>query len=222
MTSTAREIARAITAWNADLGQLARSTTPQAIDEAIASYEQALIPMQSRTAAERLPDQQQLAKFIGSIGARIRPDFSEAQAQLWIQGMVDALDHLPARIALQSAREARHIPIEFPGQVLGKILEIAEKHLATHRARIARLKRLRTIAEQSPAIEASPEAKDLASQQELRAMSPELAKLGIAGGWLVEDETGIRWATDDEQAAHTARKADQRRIARARAGKDRA
>ena len=111
-------------------------------------------------------------------------------------------------------RDAKHEPIEFPGQALKVIAAKAEIHLATYRARLARLKRMRKIAETPPAITASPEATQAATAADLESMSPELRKLGIAGGWLVEDQHGIRWASDDEQAAH-ARRIAEHRIARA-------
>lgn len=209
-TQIARQLARSISEWNADLATLARTTPITAIDEALASYQQAMIPMSSRTAAENQPDQIELAKFIRDIGARIRPDFTEDQARLWCAAMVNALDQFPARVILQAAREARHDEIEFPGQVHKAIKIRAERLLASHQSRISRLKRMRCIAEQPPALEASPEAKDLASKLELESMPQPLRDMGIAGGWLIEDGDGIRWATDAECIVH------ERRIAHAR------
>jgi hypothetical protein len=207
----ARQLARSISEWNADLETLARSTPIEAIDQAIESYQLAMVPMLARSKAENQPDQIELAKLIRNIGARIRPDFTPDQAQIWCTAMVDALDEFPARVVLQAARDARHDEIEFPGQVHKAIKARAEKLLATHQSRIARLKRMRRIAEQPPALEASPEAKELASKAELEEMAPEFHRLGIAAGWLIEDHDGIRWATDAEHAAH------QQRIAHARA-----
>lgn len=210
-TQIARQLARSISEWNIDLATLARTTPIPAIDEALASYQRAMIPMCNRTEAENQPDQIELAKLIRDIGARIRPDFTEDQARLWCAAMVNALDEFPARIVLQAAREARHDEIEFPGQVHKAIKIRADRLLASGQSRIARLKRMRRIAEQPLALEASPEAKQLAEKIELEEMAPEFRSLGIAAGWLIEDHDGIRWATDAECLAHEGR------IARARA-----
>lgn len=218
-TGQARQLARAITAWDADLQTLAAETPREAILAAIDGFEQALTPMRKRQQAERQEDQRELAKAIRNIGARIRPDFTEDQARIWIAAMVDALDELPARIAIAAARDARSEPIEFPGQVLGVIKTKAEAHLSAYRRNIRRLKQMLDLADQPPLIEASSEARAAAqriSDEELQDMPEHLRTLGLAGGFLIESQDGcIRWATDDEQQRHQ-RQANERRITRAR------
>jgi len=219
VTTQARSLGRAIIDWNADLPALARDTSRESVEVAIAGFEQAMIPMSKIQLAARQPDMQELAKHIGMIGVRIRPDFDKSQAENWTAAMVDALDALPARIAIAAAKDAKHEPMEFPGQVLGVIQAKAERHLADYRIRIRRLKKLLKLIDHPPLLEASDEVKAEAkalSDAEPQNMPEHLRQLGIAGGFLIEDQDGsIRWATDDEQEQHR-EAVNERRIARAR------
>lgn len=218
-TTEARSLGRAIIEWNADLPALARSASRESVEVAIHGFEQAMTPMSKIQIAARQADMKELARHIGMIGVRIRPDFDKSQAENWTAAMVDALDALPARIAIAAAKDAKHEPMEFPGQVLGVIQAKAERHLADYRIRIRRLKQLLKLIDHPPLLEASDEAKAEAkalSDAELQEMPEHLKSLGLAGGFMVECQDGsIRWATDDEQEAHQ-RQLDERRIARAR------
>jgi len=218
-TAQARQIGRAIIEWGIDLPDLARDTSRESVEIAIAGFEQAMIPMSKIQLAARQADMQELARHIGMIGVRIRPDFDKSQAENWTAAMVDALDAFPARIAIAAAKDAKHEPMEFPGQVLGVIQAKAERHLADYRIRIRRLKQLLKLIDHPPLLEASDEAKAEAkalSHAELQEMPTHLRSMGLTAGFLHEDPDGsIRWATDDEQEAHR-EAVNERRIARAR------
>lgn len=220
VVTSSRNIARAVLSWPFDPVALAASTSREAVVHAIEGYRAAMVPMCKRTKAENAEDQKTLAKIIRSIGLRIRPDFSEDQARMWIAAMVEALDEQPARIAMLAAKDAQRHPIQFPGEVLKIILEKAEPHHATYRRAIANLEKLLKTIDHPPLIEASPEAKAEAqriSDDELQDMAQPLKQLGIGAGFLVEETDGrIRWATEAEQEAHAARAKDERRVARAR------
>lgn len=220
VVTSSREIARAVLAWSFDPVALAASTSRDAVLQAIDGYRSALVPMAKRPAAERQEDQQALAKIIRSIGLRIRPDFSEDQARMWIASMVEALEDQPARIALLAAKDARHHPLQFPGEVLAVIQEKAKPHLATYQRAIRNLEKLLKTIDHPPMITASDEAKAEAqriSDDELQEMAEPMRKLGIGAGFLVEESDGrIRWASDDEQNAHRARLETERRHTRAR------
>lgn len=218
-TDQARALTRAVASYQADLSTLAKDATRETVEIALDGFEQAMIPMCKIQFAQRKPDIQELSRMIGMIGARVRPDFDKRQAENWTAAMVDALDNLPARIAIAAVREARYEPIEFPGQVLGIIQQKAESHLIAYRLRIRRLKDLLKLIDHPPLITATDQAKneaELLSEDELQDMPTHLRDLGIAAGFIVEDEDGnIRWATEAEQDAHQAA-IDERRNARAR------
>ena len=218
--SSSRNIARAVLSWPFDPVALSAQTSREAVVHAIDGYRTALIPMCKLTKAERQADQQSLAKIIRSIGLRIRPDFSEDQARMWIAAMVEALEDQPARIAMLAAKDAQRHPIQFPGEVLKIILEKAEPHLLTYRRAISNLEKLLKTIDHPPMIEASPEAKAAAAQisdDELQLMAQPLRQLGLNAGFLVEADDGrIRWATDDEQERHQQRLDDERKVVRAR------
>lgn len=221
-TTTSREIARAVLAWPFDPHVLAASTPRAAVETALANYRKAMIPANRLTKAERQDDQKALATLIRSIGLRLRPEFSEDQAQAWIASIVEALDDQPLRLALAAAREAVHAPIRFPGEVHPTILEKIAAHRLTYERAMRNLDALLKAIDAPPAIPVSPEAKAKAEQMsidELQRMPPHLRSFGLAGGWIVEEPDGsLRWATDAEQEAEAIRRQDERSGARAKVG----
>lgn len=215
--SSSRTIARTVMSWPLDLNALAKQVDRSAVSHALDGYRKAMIPMGKLTKAERQDDQQALARLIRSIGLRIRPDFTEDQAQMWITAMVEALDDQPARIAMLAAKEAQRHPLQFPGEVLKIILEKAEPHRIAYSRAIRNLESLLKSIDNPPLIEATTEAKDLASQisnAEIQDMPSQMRQLGLAAGFLIEEtDASIRWATADEQAAHEQRAKERRKRA---------
>ena len=222
--SSSRAVARAVISWPFNPTALASQTDRAAVVLALDGYRKAMIPMCKLTKAERQPDQQTLAKLIRSIGLRIRPDFSEDQARMWISAMVEALEDQPARIAILATKDAQRHPLQFPGEVLKIIHEKAEPHIAAHRRAIRNLEALLKTIDEPPSIEASPEAKAqsiLITDDDLQDMVKPLRQFGLTAGFLIEEHDGrIRWATDDEQEAHKRRIAFGRRPARVKTGKE--
>lgn len=219
IATLARQAARAVLAFPFDPATLASNTNREAVEAAISEYRKVLIPANRLTKAERLPDQQRLADLLRSIGLRIRPDFSEDQAKMWIAAMVEALENLPLRVALAATRDAIHKPIGFPGEVHRVIADLAEEHDRAYRRAILNLERTLRFIDRPRALEASPEAKaeaDRLSDEELQTMPSPLKSIGLHAGWLIETPNGIRWATDQEQAEQQQRPESERGFARAR------
>lgn len=218
-TESSRSIARAALSWPFDPVALAASTSREAVETAIANYRKAMIPANRITKGERAEDQKTLAKIIRSIGLRLRPDFSEDQAHLWIASIVEALDDQSLRIALAAARDALHAPIRFPGEVHAVIVEKCAIHRRTYLQAISQLERLLKTIDAPPALTAAPEAQRQAmSLDDLQAMPSSIRSLGISGGWLIEKPDGLRWATEAEQEAEAIRRQDERSGARAKVG----
>ena len=211
---TSREVARAALAWPFDAGALAPHTPREVVVDAIDGFRKAMIPANRLTKAERKEDQATLAKIIRSIGLRMRPDFSEDQARMWIASMVESLEDQPMRIAIAAARDAMHHPMQFPGELHGVMLEKAKPHIANYQRAMHNLEKLLREIDAPPKIAASPEAQ-LMTDAELQEMPDVLRLMGVNAGWLIETEGRIRWATQEEQDAHERRKQDERRIARA-------
>lgn len=220
VTNASRQLARASLAWPFDVEALAATADRQAVALALDGYRSAMLPAKSLTKAERAPDQQTLAKSLRSIGLRLRPDFSEDQARMWIASIVEALEDQPLRIALAAARDAMHVPIRFPGEVHAVIVERSESHRLAYERAIRNLEKLLKRLDHPPLITASDEAKAEARDLEiadLQTMPSHMRSLGLSGGWLAEDADGsLRWTTEAEQEAHARRKADERGVARAR------
>lgn len=214
--TTSREVARLALAWPFDAAAIAPHTPREVVVDAIEGFRKAMIPANRLTKGERKEDQQTLAKIIRSIGLRMRPDFSEDQARMWIASMVESLEDQPMRIAIAAARDALHHPMQFPGEVLGVMVEKAKPHVANYQRALRNLETLLREIDAPPKLTASPEAQ-MMSEDELQEMPEPLRLMGINAGWLIEQPDGhIRWATDEEQAAHARRKEDERRIARAK------
>lgn len=213
-----RDLARAVLSLPFDPGDVVKQTSKEAVLAALDGYRSALIPMSRLAKAQRQEDQHALAKIIRSIGLRMRPDFSEEQAQMWIASMVEALEDQPARIALAAAKDARREPISFPGEALKVILEKAENHLVKYHRAIRNLEKLLKMIDHPPLIEASDDAKAKAvqlSDDELQALPLHMRSMGINAGFLVDEGQGrIRWASDDEQQAHRERQENERLRAR--------
>lgn len=209
LVTKAREIAQLATRFPFDAKAIAEQVTRDEVELAIEQCRHAITPAKSLPAQEREAGQVELAKAIRSIGLRVRPDFSKDQAQMWMTAIVEALSNKPLRVSIKAARDAIHIPIEFPGQVHKIILQCCEEHeakLAIAKRNLDRL--LWEIDNPQPKIEAKPF--EPMTHEELQDMPDHLRQLGIAGGWLIEEGEGIRWATDAEQLDN------ERRIARAR------
>ncbi len=220
ITITSREIARASVAWPFDIEALAAIADREAVAAALAGYRHAMTPTKQLPKAERDENNRQLAEAIRSIGLRVRPDFSEDQARMWLAAMVEALEDQPSRIALAATRDALHFPVRFPGEVHGVILDKALPHRLTYERAIRNLEKLLDRLDHPPMLTASSEAKaqaEAASERDLQLMPPALRSLGLSGGWLIaEPDDTIRWATEAEQEAHQRRLEDERRVARAR------
>lgn len=220
LTKTSRSIARAALAWPFDPSALAIDTPRDAVAHALDGFRKAMVPACKLTKAEREPDQREIAKTIRSIGLRLRPDFSEDQARMWIASIIEALEDQPLRIAALAAKDALRAPLRFPGELHAAIVERTEPHRREYERAIRNLEKLLKRIDHPPLLTASPEAAAQAEQlsdDELQATPPHLRSLGLSGGWLIEEPDGsLRWATDAEQEAHALRVQDERRVARAR------
>ncbi len=214
-----RALARASLAWRFDPYSIAPHTNRKAVQAALDGYRTAMVPMRKLAPGERKDAHAKLADPIRSIGLRIRPDFSDDQARMWITVMIEALGEHPPRVALAAARDAISCPVQFPGEVLGVILEKAEAHFATYRNAMRNLERL-LHAIDHPRIEASPEAKAqaaLITEHDLQTMPGHMRKLGLTLGLIVEEQGDhLRWATEAEQRERAQAIQAERDIARAR------
>lgn len=204
-------IARAAMSWPFDPMEIARFAERDDVVEAIEGFERALRPAKEIPLDQRQEETRKLANIIGSIGLRVRPDFSQEQAQLWSAEVVDALSNLPLRAAIAGARDAKHEPIRFPGEVHPAIARLTEPHISAYRNALSNLRRLlREIDDPTHPVKRKhiPDISD----DDLQNLPAPLRAMGIGAGWLIEENGRLRWATDAEQAEH------ERRIARAREG----
>ena len=211
--------------WPFDPVAIAPIVDRAEVERAIEGFQQSLTPAKKIHPDRIRADQRELANLIGKIGNRIRPDFNDQQAKKWAAEVVDALSDHPVSVALAAARDAKHFPFRYPGEVHAQLIELAKPHLAAYRNALRNLEKLLKAIDHPSMLEASNEAKAEAqriSDDELQEAPAHLRQLGITAGFLVEESDGrIRWASDDEQDAHRKRIEAERHHARARDnGKD--
>lgn len=202
-------IARAAMSWPFDAVEIARFADRADVMKAIEGFETALRPAKEVPLEERKAESRKLANIIGAMGLRVRPDFSEEQAQIWSAEVVDALSNLPLRCSIAGAKDAKHEPIRFPGEVHPAIARLTQPHITAYRNALRNLKRLlREIDEPTPPVlrKHIPETSD----EDLQNLPAPLRSMGFSAGWLIEEKGRIRWSTQAESEEH------ERRIARAR------
>jgi hypothetical protein len=60
------------------------------------------------------------------IGAKVRPDFSKAQADAWLNAVLTGLSDLPAKCLNTAILDAVHVPFQFPNEVEAKVRDLAQ------------------------------------------------------------------------------------------------
>lgn len=199
--SLTRQLAKRISHHYGDLLPIAAETERQVIAATLEQYQLAQVPLEDLDKPQFDETIQELKRPIRSIGLRLRPDFTQDQARMWVASMVEALTHLPPRPAISAAKEAKHAPLEHPSQVLKCILERSEPHISKLRRAERQLRKMLEMKDHPDRFKVSepgtPELQAL-SHDELQAMPHHLRRMGIGAGWLSEDEDGVlRWTEQD-------------------------
>lgn len=198
--TTTRALAKTLTSHFGDLTPLALSTPRQVVEATLSQYRQALVPI-------RLLERDALEDALGklkpplrNIGLRMRPDFTQDQARMWVTSQVDALTHLPPRPAIAGALEAKHAPLKHPSEVQEAILELAKPHQLKLEVTERQLIRMLKIQANPPAVSnRDADNSGQLSHQELQNMNEPLRLIGLGAGWLTQDTDGVlHWAHDDE------------------------
>lgn len=122
------------------------------------------------------------------LAIKIAPGMSVAQGAEWRKVMVEALSDLPAMVGLTAAKRAVHTPMTFMNEVEPAIRAIAKDLIDRRRLALMRLDRLR----EAMARAAQPKIPDRIAEPltpaEIRAMSPEMRRIGLKTGALTQDE----------------------------------
>jgi hypothetical protein len=180
------------------------------IPETIAQYERALTPLRSSEPAFDGSLAKSVANAFAPIGAKMRPDMSQEQAMVWCAALVKALSDLPPRCVIAAFDEAVHIPFEFASQMEAKVREIAERKRQEHWIALSRLRQmqaeiLRAAAPPQPQLEGPPD--EPMSREELRklrktAAGPNLIRMGLSAGFVLQADLDALEAEDAEERAH--------------------
>lgn len=169
-------------------------------DEAIAIIDRYMVPMKETAEGLSGEGARRLVNPLRMIGAKIAPNMSEEQVNVWLSAMVAALSDLPARVSIRAAEEAIHVPMKFINEAEGAIREKAASVRSRYdlaRNRLLRMKReIERAARPQPQL---PPPMAL-SEQDLQTMPEALRSLGLKGGWLEEDAEGrLSWKKEDAQ-----------------------
>ena len=148
--------------------------------------------------------------WIGALDERLRrlavkvaPTAAPAQTVEWRSAMTDALSDLPAMIALTAAKNAIHRPFRFIGDIEAGVREIAAELLAERETRLRGLQRMRAEVERAMTAATSlpaPAADAAISPELIRAMKPELRRMGLKAGYITAADIEAAMADQREAA----------------------
>jgi len=171
------------------------------IEAAILHHEHRLRPVPTER-AQRAEWEKAIDERIRRLAVKVAPTASAAQTSEWRSALIEALSDLPAMISLTAAKRAIHRPFRFIGdiehgirEIAGELLDNREKRLAElrwHKAAIERAMNQRALPEPDPAPEITGAA--------IVAMSDELRALGLARGFLSQEQVDAAMAVADAPA----------------------
>jgi hypothetical protein len=129
--------------------------------------------------------------WLKPIGMKIAPSMGADVAADWLTAVMMALSDFPARVVAQAARTAIRVPMAYLNEVDGHVRAEAERIMSRHRRAIARLKAMREEIQRAacppvPQIAAPEDGATALSAAELRALTPELRRMGLAKGWVTQ------------------------------------
>lgn len=170
--------------------------------QAIAAYEAGMIPLVEAEPDFSGPGAKALRDWLKPIGMKLAPSMAPDVCSPWLTAVVMALSDFPAKVATQAARNAIRIPMQFLNEVDGHVRAEAEKLMERHRTALMRLRHMRDEIERAarpaqPQIAAPVDDAPMASN-EIRALSPEFRRIGLAQGWITQAQID---AAEQELAA---------------------
>lgn len=176
----------------AELGEEAGA----AIAAAAAQVEHELRPVPAEPALRR-EWEAALDERLRRLAVKVAPTASPEQTVEWRRAMAEALSDLPAMIALTAARRAIHRPFRFVGDIEAAVREIAAELLDRREARLRGLRRMAAELDRAmrapPALPANDPAAPIGAAQ-IRAMGPDLRRMGLAAGYLTKAEVAAAMA----------------------------
>lgn len=137
------------------------------------------------------------------LAVKVAPTATPAQTVEWRNAMADALSDLPAMIALTAARNAIHRPFRFIGDIEAGVREIAADLLAERQIRLRGLDRMRGEIERAMKAATSlpaPAADAPISPELIRAMKPEMRRMGLKAGFITAADVEAAMADHREAA----------------------
>lgn len=186
-------------AWKAL--SLLTSTTDRVVAELGAQAETAIAAAVAKTQRELRPVPEPgearaewgiaLDERLRRLAVKVAPTATAAQTIEWRTAMTDALSDLPAMIALTAAKKAIHRPFRFIGDIEAGVREIASELLTDRQARLRGLERMRADlarAMRPPAALPGADADAPISPEMIRAMTPQLRAMGLAAGFITQDD----------------------------------
>lgn len=173
--------------------------------QAITNYEGALIPLNQLEPQFDGRNTRDLLDRFAPIGAVMRPDMSQEQAQFWATGVIKSLSDLPTFASRKALDQAAHVPYQFPTELSAGLRAFAEAELLRHRTA---LHRLRLIQEEfarmaNPRTEITDQSAEPMSLDEIRKTPTWLRNLGVTSGAILQADLDAVIA-EEQSAAHGA------------------
>lgn len=163
-------------------------------DVAISAYEDGLVPLMEAESLERGrngefgPGMTALRTWLRPIAMKIAPTMETELSSDWLTAVAMALSDFPAKIAVQAARAALHIPMNYLNEVDGHVRVEAERLMERHRNALWRLRQMREEIERAarppvPQLEAVEDVQPWTLEQ-ARGTPAYLLDVGLRAGFI--------------------------------------
>lgn len=165
--------------------ELAERLGPGAIGAAIASIEAQLAPMRL---ADRKDWSEAMDERLRRLALKAAPLAAPAQGDAWRSVMVEALDDLPAMVALTAAKRARHEPLQFMNEIEPTIRKIAAQVVLERKHAIERLRLLERQIRQARMPRIEDRRRAPLTVEEIAKLSPSLRQMGLRSGAITQEQ----------------------------------
>lgn len=163
------------------------------VDQALAGYEAGLAPLAETEPRFDGDGAAAVRQWLKPIGMKIAPAMGKEVAGDWLSAVMMALSDFPAKVIVQATRSAIRVPMQYLNEVDGQVRAEAEKIMARHRTALLRLRQMqeairRAAEPERPALAPPEDGATPLSPAELRALTPDLRRIGLAQGWITQEQ----------------------------------
>lgn len=122
------------------------------------------------------------------LALKAAPLAAPAQGDAWRSMMLEALDDLPAMVALTAAKRARHEPLQFLNEIEPAIRKIAAQVILERKHAIERLRLLERQIRQARMPRLENRRSEPLTASEIAAMTPAMREMGLKCGAISQQQ----------------------------------